>query len=838
MGTAASPSNLSAEEGKELQDILARFALAWQGKDRVDLAKFLPPTGKPLRAIALIELIKLDLESRGRRGQEVSLASYLEKFPELGSARTLKVELIYQEYRIRHLFGDKPALAVYRNRFSDQFPELEKLVRAHPIEVVTRAGSIEVDSLPLSRVGMSNDTGPIPVDETGPPAKPPVAPKAEPAKPEKPKTGKEKHTAGAYTLTKRIGSGGFGEVWLGEAPGGFKVAIKLIFRPLDHEESQREKQSLELIKELRHPFLLQTQSYFPHDDRLYIIMELAEGSLRDRLKECRKTDLPGIPVGELITYMRESAEALDFLHSRNVLHRDIKPENILVLQRHAKVADFGLAREQEGQHLQSATGSGTPIYMAPEVWRNKSSPHSDQYSLALTYTELRLDRRIISGSDLMQIMFDHMERTPDLSPLTAEEQAPILRALSKDPDKRYPNCRDFVRALEKAVALEHVLVDRPLSVPDGYHLSRSKAGSVADGMATLNSGIPGMRQSGERTIPLESQSGSRGWRNSKTSTELEVPPPVARRTLVLGIAFAVIGLFALGVTGVIRYRQMKAPPVEAVATEAQPLMPAGCEAEEGAEVKVVNGQRYYNRIVKVKGELKIPFVLIPQSQPSDPATFYLMENKVSNEQFLAATKDPEFKALLEKHSKEMPWILKRNWEKMKSFEDHKDWPVTNVTVTEAHCFADWLGGQLPSVEEWNKATGYYEPDRLSDVGKFGDGPYRSPWNETDPMQVAVNRKSKDEPPLPVGKATHDISYFGCRDMAGNGEELTRTISENSNPVPLAQVKEQTSTVLLRGRDIRDAAPLKYEDIKGNRAGTFCYYEDATNGVSFRVALRP
>ena len=148
----------------------------------------------------------------------------------------------------------------------------------------------------------------------------------------------------------------------------------------------------DLIKLLRHPFLLQTQAYSQEDDRLFIVMELADKSLRDRLKECRAAGLQGIPVTELLTYFKESAEALDFLHEKHILHRDIKPENILLLQGHAKVADFGLAKGQQS-HMATATGSGTPLYMAPEVWRNKLSAQSDQYSLALAYAELRLDRR-------------------------------------------------------------------------------------------------------------------------------------------------------------------------------------------------------------------------------------------------------------------------------------------------------------------------------------------------------------------------------------------------------------------------------------------------------------
>src|SRR5262249_34832430 len=135
-----------------------------------------------------------------------------------------------------------------------------------------------------------------------------------------------------------------------------------------------------------------------------------------------------------------------------------------LLQRHAKVADFGLAREQGSRHLVTASGSGTPFYMAPEVWRGKSSVHSDQYSLAVTYVELRLDRRPFSSRELAQLMYDHLEQPPDLTPLPDAEQQVLRKALAKEPDQRYPSCTAFVQALEEALAGQLGRTDPDLAV--------------------------------------------------------------------------------------------------------------------------------------------------------------------------------------------------------------------------------------------------------------------------------------------------------------------------------------------------------------------------------------
>jgi serine/threonine protein kinase len=208
-------------------------------------------------------------------------------------------------------------------------------------------------------------------------------------------------------------------------------------------------QSLELIKKLRHPFLLATHQYWLTGDRLFIVMELADGTLRDRLRECVKANLPGIPLEEMLSYLDQAARALDFLHSRDVLHRDIKPENILLLEGYVKVGDFGLARGVvEAQ--QSVTGAGTPRYMAPEVWRGQACQQSDQYSLALTYLDL-LGIWPFGGQNMADVLMAHLYSEPNLTTLPRAEQPVLLRALAKDPAGRYPSCRAFADALHAAL---------------------------------------------------------------------------------------------------------------------------------------------------------------------------------------------------------------------------------------------------------------------------------------------------------------------------------------------------------------------------------------------------
>jgi serine/threonine-protein kinase len=253
--------------------------------------------------------------------------------------------------------------------------------------------------------------------------------------------------ADRYELVQRIGKGCSGEVYRAVARGDVEVAVKIVPLP-SGEATRRELRWLGLVKRLRHAFLVPVHEFWIEGDHLYVVMELADRSLRDWYNQ-KAWNSSRVP--ELQKYIGEAAEALDFLHGHGVLHRDVKPDNLLLVGNHAKVGDCGLARLRDNEWLKRATCAGTPGFMSPEAWNGEPGFSSDQYGLAVTYVELRLGRLPFVGSNPVELMKAHLFEEPYLGPLAGEERRILLRALAKKPGGRYVSCADFAQALRDAV---------------------------------------------------------------------------------------------------------------------------------------------------------------------------------------------------------------------------------------------------------------------------------------------------------------------------------------------------------------------------------------------------
>ena len=258
-----------------------------------------------------------------------------------------------------------------------------------------------------------------------------------------------------YTLIAPLGRGGFGEVWKCEAPGGLHKAIKFVSS--DSEDGRGEERfgqelaAFEQIKAIRHPFLLTLERVEQIDGELVMVMELADRQLQDRYAECRNCGLPGIPRDELLAYFADAAEALDVISGKfNLQHLDVKPANLFIVSGHVKVGDYGLVAQLDGPD--GGNRGLTPRYVAPEVLHGTPSSSSDQYSLALVYQELLTGIFPYGGRTPQQLMLQHVSAQPNLTPLPPCDQPAVMKALSKQPEGRFPSCLAFVQGLMAAGA--------------------------------------------------------------------------------------------------------------------------------------------------------------------------------------------------------------------------------------------------------------------------------------------------------------------------------------------------------------------------------------------------
>jgi serine/threonine protein kinase len=248
-----------------------------------------------------------------------------------------------------------------------------------------------------------------------------------------------------YHFLEPIGAGSFGEIWRVQLcraglPTGTEKAVKLSYEAFQGEWVQREVQVLTVIRHLDNPFIIQIDEYGELIGRLYVAMELAQGSLRNQLAGYRRTTAE-FPAQQLVSYILEAAEGLDFLHSNNIGHGGIKPDDILVVNGRAKIADFGLAHNLHSHHGYFPVPSpSTAVCTSPELRRGEPSIHSDQFALARTYCWLRLGYPLRSN-----------RMNEGMRSFSEAEQQVLRQALAEQPADRFSSCVAFAQALAQAI---------------------------------------------------------------------------------------------------------------------------------------------------------------------------------------------------------------------------------------------------------------------------------------------------------------------------------------------------------------------------------------------------
>ena len=263
---------------------------------------------------------------------------------------------------------------------------------------------------------------------------------------------------GQYRLERLLGIGGFAEVYLGKhVKLDTFAAIKVLHTRLSAKELEAFEKEAKVIASLRHPSIVRVLDYDAQGNIPFLVMDHApEGTMRQFHARGSRLSLPTV-----VKYVKQIAEALQFAHNKKIIHRDVKPENMLIeSQDTIMLSDFGLAVvAQSGRSWRVQDKAGTAQYMAPEQFRGKAIPASDQYSLAVTAYEWLCGAPPFDEGNEIQLGFQHtMEPVPPMSERGAVvsegvEQV-ILKALAKEPTERFGSVKEFAEALEKAAQVD------------------------------------------------------------------------------------------------------------------------------------------------------------------------------------------------------------------------------------------------------------------------------------------------------------------------------------------------------------------------------------------------
>jgi tRNA A-37 threonylcarbamoyl transferase component Bud32 len=285
---------------------------------------------------------------------------------------------------------------------------------------------------------------------------------------------------GGCRLIRKIGEGGMGEVYLAEQirVGSRQVAVK-VMRPdpgdygakAAEDAMRRFEREVAILGAASHPNILPIYDSGVEDDYFYIVMQYAaDGSLADSIRgrSPRKLTLPldAQTTTEIVTQV---ASALQYTHDHNIVHRDVKPANVLTQvapdgQWRMLLADFGVARGLDTTSQRTQV-TGTFTYMAPEQFSGQFSPATDQYALAVMTYQLLAGRPPFEG-ELGAVMRGHMyEQPPALNPpVPAGVEAAVMKALAKEPEKRFKTVTEYAQALRTPSSQEV----GPPTLPAGF----------------------------------------------------------------------------------------------------------------------------------------------------------------------------------------------------------------------------------------------------------------------------------------------------------------------------------------------------------------------------------
>ncbi len=263
---------------------------------------------------------------------------------------------------------------------------------------------------------------------------------------------------GRYIVQRHLDSGAMADVYLAtDTQRAVNVALKVLRSELSLDEYFEDyfRREATVLQQLQHPNIVRLYELVRDGDLLFLVMDYVAGPTLQQYLFANKL----LPTSTALYIARAIATALDFAHSMHIIHRDLKPSNVLLADSGTiLLSDFGVARVV-GSTTTIASRVGTLAYMPPEQINVGSITHAtDQYALAVVVWELLTGRRpfigltpgLTAGTLAERVVQEHLYHPPPAGMLPQELASPLMHALAKQPELRFPTCAAFVEEISKA----------------------------------------------------------------------------------------------------------------------------------------------------------------------------------------------------------------------------------------------------------------------------------------------------------------------------------------------------------------------------------------------------
>jgi eukaryotic-like serine/threonine-protein kinase len=265
--------------------------------------------------------------------------------------------------------------------------------------------------------------------------------------------------AGCHLL-RLLGQGNNSQVYLCKHPKLTDlVAMKLLYPQTNEREVQRFLTQSAMLNALDHPHIIHIYDFGLTDNNLpYLVMNYApRGTMRQNYPRGTR-----LPLAQVVHYIKQAADALQYVHEHQLVHRDVKPQNMLLGANNDVILnDFGTAIVSYSLVPNVVDFEGTVLYAAPEQLEGRALRNSDQYALAVMTYELLCGAWPFIGT-FEEVTRKHLfEQPPTLRSKGIEVALAVedvlQRALSKKASGRFPCIQDFATALEDAWMLDQTL---------------------------------------------------------------------------------------------------------------------------------------------------------------------------------------------------------------------------------------------------------------------------------------------------------------------------------------------------------------------------------------------